>query len=106
MITLELHRLIRDGQLAEPVLVATRVRADRDGVSVDGPEPNLVDLNQRVLNLRDGRTITAEDDPEEWVRGLAASFRTPYLSTHVVEDTDPLRDVEIAPASVHEPAFR
>jgi hypothetical protein len=56
--------------------------------------------------LRDGKTITCDDDPEEWVRGLAASFRTPYLSAHVVEDTNPLPDVEIEPAHVEAPAPR
>lgn len=105
MITLDLLRVIRDGQPCEAELVA-RIHADRGGVSVEGPEPEVVDLNQPVLNLRDGRTITAPDDAEEWVRGLAASFRTPYLSAHVVEDTNPLPDVEVAPANVREPVFR
>jgi hypothetical protein len=40
------------------------------------------------------------------VRGLAVSFRTPYLSVRVVEDTNPLPDVDIQPASVHEPSLR
>ncbi len=53
-----------------------------------------------------GKTITFDDDPEEWVRGLAASFRTPYLSADVVEDTNPLPDVEIEPANVKEPIIR
>lgn len=105
MITLELLRVIRDGQPCEAELVA-RVRADGSDISVEGPEPELVDRNQPVLNLRDGTTITCTDDREEWVRGLAASFRTPYLSAHVVEDTHPLPDVEVAPANVKEPVFR
>jgi hypothetical protein len=83
--------------------IAARVCADRDGISVEGPEPELVDLSQPALNLRDGKTITCDDDPEEWVRGLAVSFRTPYLSTRVVEDTDPLPDVEIEPTHVQSP---
>jgi hypothetical protein len=58
-----------------------------------------------VLNLRNGSTIAAADDPEEWVRGLAAAFRTPYLSARVVEDTNPLPDVEIERAKVKEPVF-
>jgi hypothetical protein len=40
------------------------------------------------------------------VRGLAVSFRTPYLCAHVVEDTIPLPDIEVAPANVREPVFR
>ncbi|MDQ3874959.1 MAG: hypothetical protein M3322_05330, partial [Actinomycetota bacterium] len=59
-----------------------------------------------VLNVRNGTTITYPDDPEEWVRGLAVSFRTPYLSARIVEDTNPPPDVAIEPASVHEPGFR
>jgi hypothetical protein len=105
VITLELLRCTRDGQHSKPRLAA-RIRADRDGVSVDGPEPDLVDLSQPVLNLGDGRTITCDDDPEEWVRGLAVSFRTPYLSTCVVEETNLPPDVDIQPASVHEPSLR
>ena len=105
MITLDLLRVIRDGQPCEAELAA-RIRADQRGVSVEGPEPELIDQNQPVLNLRDGTTITCADNPEEWVRGLAAAFRTPYLSAHVVEDTNPLPDVEIEPANVREPVFR
>jgi hypothetical protein len=105
VITLELLRVIRDGQPCEAALVA-RVRAEGSDISVEGPEPELVDRNQPVLNLRDGSTITCADDAEEWVRGLAASFRTPYLSARVVEDTNPLLDVQIAPANVKEPVFR
>lgn len=85
---------------------AARISADGRDLSVDGPEVDLIDYRQAVLSLRDGRTITCDDDSEEWVRGLAASFRTPYLSAHVVKDTNPLPDVEIAPANVREPACR
>lgn len=105
MITLELLRFIRDGQPCDGE-VAARVRADRSDVSVEGPEPELIDPNQPVVNLRTGTTITCADDPEEWVRGLAVSFRTPYLCARVVEDTNPLPDVEMKPANVKEPVFR
>ena len=53
MITLELLRVIRDGQPCEAELAA-RVRADGSEISIEGPEPELVDGNQPVLNLRDG----------------------------------------------------
>jgi hypothetical protein len=85
--------------------IAARACADRDGISVEGSEPELVDLSQPALNLRDGKTITCDEDPEEWVRGLAVSFRTPYLSTRVGEDTNPLPDVEIEPTHVQSPGF-
>jgi len=105
VITLELLRFIQDGQPCEGELAA-RVRADRSEVAVEGPEPELIDRSQPVVNLRDGTTITCADNPEEWVRGLAVSFRTPYLSARVVEDTNPLPDVEMEPANVKEPVFR
>lgn len=57
MIILELDRLIREGQPCEAEL-AVRVRADGRDLSVDGPEPELIDASQPVLSLRDGRTIT------------------------------------------------
>lgn len=102
MIIVELICVRRPGETE----LAARVRADACDISVDGPEPELIDRSQAVLNLRDGRTITCDDDPEDWARGLAASFRTPYLSARVVEDTNPLPDVDIAPANVREPVFR
>lgn len=104
MISLELLRFTQDGPPCEAQF-AVRVRADGGEISIDGPEGNLIDRSQPVLNLRDGTTITCADNPEEWVRGLAVSFRTPYLSARVVEDTNPLRDVEIEPANVRDPAF-
>ncbi len=105
MIILELRRVVHDGRACEPELAA-RVSADGTDISIEGPEVELVDLSQPVLNLRDGATIICDDGPEEWVRGLAASFRTPYLSARIVEDTNPFPDVDIEPASVHEPNLR
>jgi hypothetical protein len=101
VITLELLRCTGDAH--DKARIAARVCADRDGISVEGPQSELVDRSQPALNLRDGKTITWDDDPEEWVRGLAVSFRTPYLSAHLVEDTNPLPDVEIESAHVRSP---
>jgi hypothetical protein len=105
VITLELLRVIRGGRACKADLVAC-VSADGNDISIEGPEQGLVDRSQPVLNLRDGKTIIYDDDPEEWVRGLAVSFRTPYLSARVVKDTNPVPDVEVAPANVHEPNLR
>ena len=58
-----------------------------------------------MLNLRDGTTITCADDPEEWCR-LAGLVPNAVLSARVVEDTNPLPDVEMEPANVKEPVFR
>ena len=102
MIVLKLDRLIRGGRPCDAEL-AVRVHAEGSEISIDGPQPELIDPSQLVLSLRSGRTIACSDDPEEWVRGLAASFRTPYLSARVVEDTDPLSDIQIERANVREP---
>lgn len=104
MIVLELDRLTRGDHPSE-VKLAARVRAEGSEISIDGPQPELIDPSQLVLSLRSGRTIACSDDPEEWVRGLAASFRTPYLSARVVEDTNPLSDIEIERANVREPGL-
>ena len=104
MIILELRSLIRSDRRCDAEL-AVRVCADGSDILIDGPEPELIDVNQSVLSLREGATITCADDPEEWVRSLAASFRTPYLSARVVDDTNPLPDVEVAAADVEEPVF-
>lgn len=58
------------------------------------------DPTWRVVNLRTGEPITAADDAEEWVRGLAGSLRTPYLWAEVIEDTNPLEPAEIEPANI------
>lgn len=107
MIILVLDRLIGGSPRGEAGHAA-RVRVEGGEVQVDGPEPELIDKSQPVLSVRDGRTIVCADDPEEWVRGLAVSFRTPYLSARIVEDTSPPTDIEIEIdwANVREPALR
>ncbi|MGH2972709.1 MAG: hypothetical protein ACRDNM_04785 [Gaiellaceae bacterium] len=65
MIALELVRLTRNGQVRDAGL-AVRIQADRTDISIEGPQPELVDLNQPVLNLRNGTTIsfrTSESPP-------------------------------------------
>lgn len=104
MVIVELIRRRRVGEAeVGEAGIAARVCADGCEITVDGPNAELIDRGQAVLSLRDGRTITRDDDPEEWVRGLAASFRTPYLSARIVKDTNPPSDVEIAAADVREP---
>ena len=39
------------------------------------------------------------------MRGLAASFRTPYPSARVVDDTNRRADVEVAAADVEKQVF-
>jgi hypothetical protein len=105
VITVEFFRSVREGAACEPELVA-RVVAKGSDLAIDGPNPELIERDQRVIDLRTGATITSADGAEDWARGLAVAFRTPYLSARVVEDTNPLGDVEIARAEVHEPVYR
>jgi hypothetical protein len=46
-----------------------------------------------VLSIGTGRTISWEDDPEEWARSLASSYRTPYLLAEIVHDDHPAPEV-------------
>jgi hypothetical protein len=39
------------------------------------------------------RTISWEDDPEDWARSLASSYRTPYLLAEIVHDDHPAPDM-------------
>lgn len=58
-------------------------------------DESVVELDQPSLNLRTGASIAMPADREEWARGLATAYRTPYLWAEIVEDSDPLEDVEI-----------
>jgi hypothetical protein len=103
MVTVEFRRPTHDesGHLSGYEMVA-RVIADSGNVDVEGDE-SVVDLEQHVLSLRTGALIALSDDREDWVRGLAAAYRTPYLWAEIVEDTDPLEDVEIERVEIEDP---
>jgi hypothetical protein len=106
VVVVEFRRPERDEQgRAIGFRAVTRLTVRDGDVQVEGEEPE-VDLGQRVVSLRTGRTITFGDDPEEWARSLAASYRTPYLWAEVVEDTNPLPEVEVEPVQVREPVVR
>jgi hypothetical protein len=104
VIVVELRRPTRnkDGHATGSVVV-TRIRADGDHIDVEGEERDI-DFEQRVLSLRDGRSITPRDGAEEWVRSLVATYRSPYLWAEITEDGNPLTDIEMAPVEVEEPA--
>ena len=104
MVVLEFRSPVRDdhGHLAGPEVVA-RLIVDGADVRIEGDE-SVVDFEQHVLNLRTGESISFADDHEEWVRGLSAAYRTPYLWAEIVEDTNPLEDVEIERAEIADPA--
>jgi hypothetical protein len=81
----------------EAEVLAEVVVQDRE-VDVSGPRADLVDLSQRVMSIKQQRSIAFSDDPEEWARSLVGSFRMPDLYAQVVDDDDPP-----APAAASEP---
>ncbi|MGH2955206.1 MAG: hypothetical protein ACRDK9_14570 [Solirubrobacterales bacterium] len=104
MVIVEFRRPTHDesGHLSGYETVA-RVIADSGNVQVEGDE-SVVDLDQHALNLRTGASIAMSEDREEWARGLAAAYRTPYLWAEIVEDSNPLEDVEIERVELEDPA--
>ena len=106
MVVLEFRRPTRDesGHLAGYETLA-RLTVDGQDARIEGDE-SVVDFEQRALNLRSGETISFSEDGEEWARGLAAAYRTPYLWAEIVEDTDPLPEVSIELVQIADPAER
>jgi hypothetical protein len=103
MVVIEFRRPTRDGEYRPAGShVVTRLIVEDQDARLEGAEPEL-DFEQIVLNLRTGEPISFEDDGEEWARGLAASFRTPYLWAEIVEDSNPLPNVEIEPVYIEDP---
>jgi hypothetical protein len=104
MVVLEFRRPTRDesGHIAGYETLA-RLTVDGQDARIEGDE-SIIDFEQRVLNLRSGETIPFSCDGEEWARGLAAAYRTPYLWAEIVEDSDPLPDVAIEAVEIADPA--
>jgi hypothetical protein len=104
MIIVELRRPTRDEEgHSIGSRVVTRLRTDGGQLDIEGEEQDI-DLEQRVLSLRNGVVVTPRDSAEEWVRGLVVTYRTPYLWAEIVEDSAPAEDIEVAPTEVEEPA--
>jgi hypothetical protein len=76
-------------EIGQSECVATLTQRGRDAPKIEGREPQAVDLKRMVLSIGTGRTISWEDDPEEWARSLASSYRTPYLLAEIVHDDHP-----------------
>jgi|GEM_PF-1535652 len=106
MVVLDFRSSTRDesGHVAGCETLA-RLTVDGQDARVEG-DASVVDFEQRVLSLRSGATISFSEDGEEWARGIAAGYRTPYLWAEIVEDTDPLLDVSIEPVQIADPAGR
>lgn len=69
--------------------VATLTQRGHDQPKIEGSEPQVVDLERMVLSVNTGHAISWEDDPEEWARSLAGSYRNPYLLAEIVHDDHP-----------------
>jgi hypothetical protein len=80
-------------EIGQSECVATLTQRGRDAPKIEGREPQAVDLKRMVLSIGTGRTISWEDDPEEWARSLASSYRTPYLLAEIVHDDHPASEV-------------
>ena len=71
--------------------IATLTQRGRRQPQIEGPEPQVVDLERLVLSVCTGEAIRWEDDPEEWARSLTDSYRSPYLLAEIVHDDNPDR---------------
>jgi hypothetical protein len=76
-------------EIGQSECVATLTQRGREAPKIEGREPQAVDLQRMVLSIATGRTISWEDDPEEWARSLASSYGTPYLLAEIVHDDHP-----------------
>jgi hypothetical protein len=63
---------------------------DHRGYRIDGACAELVDPAEPTLGLPSGRSVTAEEAPEEWARGLILRFRSPDLTARIVHDDHPV----------------
>ncbi len=104
MVVLDFRRPTRDdsGHVAGYETLA-RLSVDGQKAQIEGDQ-SVVDFEQRVLNLRSGETISFSDDGEEWARGIAGAYRTPYLWAEIVEDSHPLPDVAIEAVEIADPS--
>jgi hypothetical protein len=104
MVVLDFRRPTRDesGHIAGFETLA-RLTVNGQEARIEGDE-TVVDFEQRVMNLRSGETTSFSDNGEEWARGIAAAYRTPYLWAEIVEDSDPLPDVSIEAVEIADPA--
>lgn len=87
MIVVEL-RTLQGAPEGGPVPVVATVRVDAAGqISVEGPRPEVVDLEMHAL-APGRRRVFAAEDPHEWARLLPRTYRSPYLHAVVVQDDD------------------
>jgi hypothetical protein len=71
------------------------LRVKGNEYELDDPE-GVLDLTLPVLNLRTGRNLRFEEDREEWARGLPTVYRGPELIAAIIDDDNPIPDVDAA----------
>lgn len=98
MVRVELHSF----QNPEPLAI---VEANAQECRVEGPLAALFDPSERLLGLPSGRSVTAQEAPEEWARGLIIRYRSADLAARVMYDDDPL-PAENEPIRLGEPVLR
>jgi len=89
MIRIELLSPNYDGQSVVWQRLALLQAEGRELKWYEGNE-SLLDRSVPVMDLRRGRSLYYEQDPEEWVRGLPTLFRGGDIVVNVIEDTNPL----------------
>lgn len=95
MVRIHLHLAPEPG----PVAI---IEADEYGYCVTGARADLVDTGEALLGLPSGRSVTADEAPEEWARGLILRFRSPDLAARIVHDDEPLpADADPVAARLH-----
>lgn len=75
-------------QNTDNVVLAT-VESRGDHVDVVGPWERWLDLAPH-RGLPSGSLVSADSEPDEWVRGLIVVFRSPDVAARIVHDDDPL----------------
>lgn len=86
------------------------VKAEGAQLEITGNPMVLGDQNLTVVDVRTGKRLSRDDDPEVWARNLPYAYRAGDLVAHVVVDTDapeipvePLtpRDLPVVPTPPH-----
>lgn len=73
-------------------IVRMRVVAGESEVTGD---ERILDFTMPVPNLRTGKSVRFEDDPEEWARNLGTVYHAPDLVVVVIEDDNPIPPNEL-----------
>jgi hypothetical protein len=84
MISILVYRPLPHGQGID-VLAEAEIR--RGKLQVEGRRGDLVDESRSVYSSRLKRRVRVDDDPEEWLRSFAESFRTAQVVATITRDS-------------------